>query len=202
MRFGWCLAALSLLAAGCGDDSSLPGSQNDLQPAADLSVTLDFTAVPPDLSVRRDSSVLPDLAPPADFSGVQCGNMTCAQGKVCCASLVNQMLVQSCETSCNVDMGTVPITCDGPEDCGGGGFCCIDVKVAGGNMVMTSGTACTNACKPSFDFIGLTGKTRLCHSDNDCDPNAGLFGAKCCSVQGQQVHFCALNVPMLGITCP
>jgi len=60
------------------------------------------------------------------------------------------------------DTGDVPIQCDGPEDCPGGGVCCY-------LPWEPQGATCDAACQ--------TGSAMMCHGDNSC-----FEGESCCPI--------------------
>ena len=196
--------ALALLAAGCGDDGGLAITPRDLTlpPQPDLTVV-----VPPDMTVLKDFAVPPDLTPASDFGGVLCGNMTCAPNQMCCATVENMNLVQTCQASCDGDAGMFVVACDGPEDCKGNP-CCAMVSIGGGGMMM-GGAMCTNApnaCQINLAMNAIS--TRLCHADADC---AGLTipilgsPAQCCHEASQpNTHVCAAPINFMGFNfqCP
>lgn len=86
---------------------------------------------------------------------VACGSSSCdtAKGESCClgASL-------SCKSACS----DPAVSCDGPEDCSGGAFCCLN-----------NGTfACSATCDAAQNQV------RLCHSLKDCGSDSNVCLAK------------------------
>lgn len=211
------LGALALLSPACSD-GGLGGGTNkpDMAQPADL-------AAPPDLTAPVDLTVPPDLTPPppqdmampsGDFGApgdVTCGDQTCAAPDVCCVGIANNAPTFECADSCaSSDAGmTYPLTCDGPEDCSGGQYCCVSGSAGSSGGIMTEGAQCTTPCNFNLDFSGYKLTTRLCHQNSDCTGSGmvPLFGPSdyCCHYDGQpEVHFCATTVNFQGvnIVCP
>ena len=88
-------------------------------------------------------------ATPSTPMEVFCGPMTCGAGtQQCC---IQPGVGPSCAARCDSEL---TFACDGPEDCTGGGRCCITVV---SNRV-------TLSCSPDCDHAATT----ACHSRNDC----------------------------------
>ncbi|HZS38424.1 MAG TPA: hypothetical protein VFF06_16430 [Polyangia bacterium] len=182
-----------VLAAGCG--SSNPTFTDDAGNTLDLSQNMS----------------LPDLSqPPSDLAGAfVCGSQgVCMGGTVCCVSAgAGGQPSGVCQASCG-DAG-VPVSCRGPDNCGGDP-CCVTIA----NNVPQS-VACTSAptaCPTMYTFSGSmisSGQTRLCHTNNDC--TSGLSNTQypdCCTAMmggvTQQFCFSAGLASLSGgkVTCP
>lgn len=88
---------------------------------------------------------------------IACGDTdTCTGGDVCCVTMSSI----ACRPSCEGD--EVPISCDGPEDCGGGACCW---GLTGGSTCEASADACTGV-RP----------TPACHETAHCEV---LDGTQC-----------------------
>lgn len=87
--------------------------------------------------------------------GVVCGDdVICQLPEICCGSISGSACAETCAD------GELPLTCDGPEDCNGGG-CCFGLMA--GSLCAASPTECEGAASDV-----------LCKSDGDC---ADLGGA-------------------------
>jgi hypothetical protein len=191
-------ACLLLAAAACGDTAVIQdGSTHD------LSASHDMIPPPPDMSIP-------------DSAGIQCGQMSCGAGQVCClVPTGGTMFSAMCadKAACNTDAGAA-LQCDGPEDCSSATpTCCIDLQLAfGGNFggdgggTATGGgnSQCVATCTASVtiakNFASADLHTRLCHQAADC---TGLTGKTplaptpvpfdhCCTQMGSSSpQFCA-----------
>jgi hypothetical protein len=164
---------------GCGGNDGAP----DL--SMDLSVDLTMPAAGPDLSYFHQ----------VDANGLACGAQTCSPGQTCCVTGSSGAYSFTCETGC-VD-GGLPITCQGPGNCGGNP-CCITLD----NSALTS-ISCTSAasqCAPALSGSG-SGMTRSCNYDGDC--TYGLSGnppyPDCCHLTSNNQRFC-FNKGLVGFT--
>lgn len=193
--------ALALIAAGCGgDDNAVDSGTQDLAGARDMSAS-------------SDQGVTYDLAG-VDFSGVGCGNQTCASGQQCCLTpnLDTKMVEGMCVapgTACGD--GGVPTTCDGPEDCTpAASNCCVSLAL--GNNAVSGSASCTASCPATASADnGGSLTTRLCHGPADCagyNGTAPIVGNaafdKCCTYTGLTFEFCApALLPTLSnkVTC-
>ncbi|HZS41282.1 MAG TPA: hypothetical protein VFF06_30845 [Polyangia bacterium] len=180
--------ALALVAAcaACGSDNN---SNNGNDAGNDFAVSFDLAQKLPDLAVPAD------LATPPDFSGINCGSMTCSAGNVCCAMQNGGTATYMCATSC-AD-GGIMIGCDGPDNCktGSDNLCCATITTNGGtppacNLQAVSG--CTNTCTTNVPFsCNSQGTVRLCHRGSDCASDTN--NPYCClfTYNGNNVTFCA-----------
>jgi hypothetical protein len=169
--------AFALLVAGCGSNSSMH-----------------------DMAMSIDMSIGPDMAMRVP-NGVVCGNMTCAVGQECCATVANNMVTGA---SCMATGGNCAnaFTCDGPEDCTKPtDQCCgtIDLNVGGNadaGITLAGGSSTCGACTASISLGGAV-MTRMCHSATDCMGfSTAVLGQtiafdKCCTGGGKSLQFCA-----------
>jgi hypothetical protein len=182
------IMALMMVAAACGGDNGTANDQsvpNDLAAAShDLAMSAHDLAVPPDLSTNMD------------FGGITCGTTTCSGSDVCCAMQVGMTATYMCAPSC--PDGGVIFTCDGPEDCAGGGGsnCCGDVMLTGGPTFTMCNIMAVTSCKSSCTIATPlacpeTWHVQMCHHSSECnaDPNYDT----CCmfSYNGNTVQMCA-----------
>jgi hypothetical protein len=163
-------ALILLLAAACRT-APLPGPAPG--PALDAAAPADASMRPPDLSALVDAAP-PDLVSSPDLTfivGVVCGDVRCATeaDQFCDSSDFGKSGTCRAHTSAT----NTPFACDGPEDCGQGGVCCL----------LPAGSACSG-----FGFC-VTGSIKgewMCHSQVDCGP--GFF---CCPVaSGSPYQIC------------
>jgi hypothetical protein len=83
--------------------------------------------------------------------GVVCGAMVCSSSQVCCVSYNGA----TCSSG-GCSGGSLPVRCDGPEDCGGGTpVCCGDIS---------SGTSCVASGSCASSYTGGV----VCHTSADC----------------------------------
>jgi hypothetical protein len=140
--------AFSLLLGGCSSALPAPdGGTPDLATPGATDGAVDLAAA--DAS-GADLAAGPDLA--ATNVGVPCPNTPCptGNGMVCCVSPQVQLTCQP--PPCANGDYTYP--CDGPEDCGPGLRCCLEVQ--------DSHSICAPDCGQGY---------RLCHSPSDCAAN-------------------------------
>lgn len=77
---------------------------------------------------------------------VDCGGAACTlPAEICCVGFAGA----ACSASCG--FGTLPVRCDGPEDCGAGEVCCES---------MNTGALCAAEC--------VADQEQRCHTDEDC----------------------------------
>jgi hypothetical protein len=211
MKRAWSRLFLGILIAGtvrlvaCSDD----GLGIDTDGGLDQSVQGDLAGV--------DQAVKPgqiDLAG-RDFAGTNCGSMVCGSSQTCCVvpDIDNQSVMQMCQASPSCGDGGIPVSCDGPEDCGGGApNCCVDISL-GGMMNVMGGAMCTASCPASASGGGGGGmlSTKLCHGAADCQNYVGtapVIGMapfdRCCGNPILPMKFCAPGLITLvsdQVTC-
>jgi hypothetical protein len=141
------VAALGMLVAGCGlyvDDNDGPDAteRRDARPQADA----------PPIDAPTDARIPVDIA---------CATDSCSgPDEVCCDRF---SAPDTCEPSFQACDG-LPMTCDGPEDCGVFQDCC---------LFEGQGSRCVDD-----NFCGFTGaiSNPMCHTAADCVS----FGSFCC----------------------
>jgi hypothetical protein len=152
----------------------------------------------PDTIGREDTAPAEDTAPgedaaPAPDSGP-------AEPGICCDP--------ACETRCDlgtqeccIDVGAggasscveagacetgVTAACDGPEDCDGGGICCVAGTVGlGGGTETDIAATCADSCEYAVELTGGAIQTTACHSPSDC-----AEGRSCCSASVSPASLC------------
>jgi hypothetical protein len=143
-------------------------------PVPDLSMKPpDLSQPPPDFAGVDLLGV--DLMTPADFGGTTCGAMVCSGAQVCCLS---SPTTGSCFPSSGCDGGASTFACDGPEDCPGGGQCCVYVVTTSGGS--ESGKSYCAATCPSGSYVlsaggGANETSIMCHSDSECVGYSGTI---------------------------
>lgn len=182
--------------AGCGDDTTTATNHG-----ADMSG-----------AAGADMVIGPDMSPRVP-NGVACGSATCPVGQDCCLTTANNAVTgEMCVASAASCTTGSTLACDGPEDCASASpDCCATLSLSGltpdgGTPMLNGGNAsCTGTCdfSAASDFSTIT--TRLCHVNTDCTgvKVLGALQTSCCSsamVPG--LHFCAVAVTQVGITCP
>lgn len=198
------------LLGGVGCDNEGLGGNTDQTGARDARGGADGAVIKPDLAEpgEDDMTAEPeDMAGASsdlssgggDLGGVWCGSMSCGAGSVCC--VVAAMGGLACMASC--PDGGVPITCDGPEDCGGNP-CCATIT----NLTQASVTCSAKAsdCAPSLAIQTRSGTARFCHTSADCTSGLGSSTLPdCCTgmLNGQSAQFCFSKTfaSFLGLTC-
>ena len=173
---------LLVLLTACGSSTTRPDSGSP-PPPADGSVVdsgtdpgIDSSTPVPGVDAGAADSSSPDSGPGATPDGgtpdatppmgsaagadprpgfVGCGDTSCSAPDVCCVSLSGAMC--GAADSCSGGFSAAG-TCDGPEDCdGGGSACCVHF----GMFDPMNGAFCLPDGCPSGD-------NELCHSDADC----------------------------------
>jgi hypothetical protein len=191
---------LTLLAAGCPENSPRPQTDADVQatdadlPATDVAVSGTDAIFPvldgdmPDTgSVGADADA-PDALVAAPDAGqvdagrvdaapveavVSCGSMTCeASTPVCCAEQGDAGFAERCIAEGDACEG-LRLACDGREDCPGGDACCVDFS---GGIFAATATCGDSACD-----------LQVCNDAADCP------GQLCCPPTGTSgpEGFCA-----------
>ena len=164
-----------------------------------------------------DMAVGPDIAAP-NYEGIPCGTATCKTGGACCVDPSSTPPKAACvDTPASCTTGA-SLTCDGPEDCNAGGYCCGTISFSlgdpdagtGGGLSGANAT-CTGTCAASFDQQTNSGTSRLCHVAADCKGlSINFMGfpaplSECCSITGVPVQFCftslASQFGIQGLTC-
>ena len=178
MRF----LSLAILVEGCA-----PNYLMDNQANPEAGTAIDLLMSLPDFAVSSSK-------------GVECGNMYCPIGKLCCMSGSFQSPSYSCGDTC--PDGSSSMQCDGPAQCNGNP-CCMSDSMGGNNK-----TVCTKApsdCPGNFEGNGV--KSRRCHTTADC--TAGLSNTEfntCCTFKYGGYHVCANSFFAMqshgAISCP
>ena len=187
----WILAAAVAAAAACG------GGTSGSNPPGDGSGSG---------SGVKDARPI-DAAPLQDFG---CGgNTACDTAHVCCVTPGSSIsFACTAPASCPAND---QITCDGPDECGGGTpVCCgVDVPDGTGNYpqcgVRSLSTTCTteNACQTNLgQSCSETSKVQICHVSSEChDPQ----NPECCTFSsgGASISFCidSTTASLAGATC-
>ena len=189
MRFAkLLLAALWLVAAGCGDDSSTTGGSGGTAGAGGMG-GIDAPMIDAPGGTGGTGGMTTD-GPRPDAALNDAGQFTttvtpnsvpCAAGPcttptdVCCGQLTDAGSVSvMCEAAAMCPMNApLNVACDGPEDCNGNMVCCGRGGFGGGLR-----SSCTTAGNCTG---GMAGRP-LCHNHTQC-PTAG---DSCCqlSLQG------------------
>jgi hypothetical protein len=205
-------AWLALVLVACSSTGNNNGGQ-------DLSVPADLSMAAQDLSVPRDMTAHM-VGPP---NGVACGGSTCNVGTTCCIPVSDPT-----SATCTMDggmcssTGTIPLACDGPEDCNNGQgkpACCGTVQIAGGSgdaggaMLAGGMASCTATCNVAFvpGGGGVTITSQLCHVAADCVGLSGTlpvigmtnFDSCCSSAAAGGIAFCGPSLlnGQMGVTC-
>jgi hypothetical protein len=194
-------APMGDMAAPTGDMAAPTGDMaapmGDLAaPTGDLASS-DLAVAPGDLAGARDLA-MPDLTP----APVQCGNMTCQPGQLCCVTLADGGAVtsSSCASSC-ADAG-FPVACAGPQNCSANARYCCATAVTGAGMfpncaTKSFDTMCVPTCNTALTFsCNTTQIVRVCVQGADCTTDVGA--QNCCDIAGGRG--CVSNVVRAFIT--
>jgi hypothetical protein len=145
----------------CHSDSDCPGTfpYCYVNPSCKTSLPQCQQSAPPaEAGVLVGSCNPPDAGGPPNY-GITCGGTTCTSPTDwCCMSASAGCQARSMQCTQN----TLPMECDGPEDCPVGQICCGSY-----NPEMTY---CTGQCGPTP--LANAGDGRLCHTNQDCANNA------------------------------
>lgn len=193
---------LSLVAIGCGDDTT--------------KVTTDMGAV-----AQPDMTMGPDMTMRTP-NGVVCGSATCAVGQECCVQADSSGTVtgETCQATTTACSGSA-VQCDGAEDCSTGSspYCCATITLKlpmddGGTATFGGGAAsCATSCDATVDTSNDQVHTRLCNANSDCTGETiSLMGITvpatltcCSSTNTPGLHFCGSellnNVGNFNVTC-
>ncbi|MSP59756.1 MAG: hypothetical protein EXR72_05330 [Myxococcales bacterium] len=183
------LLLLGLVASfGCGGGgTSYPAASSDFASARDLASTPDLFMAPADLASA------PDLATPVGedagggpldtkLPGVQCNNITCAKGQVCCVD--TKQMTSACVAPNACPGSSASFACEGPEDCGGNAkYCCATVKLGGMGLNCTLDSAkavCAADCPTMLAGCPTTEVFKVCHAGADCAADPG--NKNCCEL--------------------
>lgn len=161
--------------ADAGDelDAGEPIADAGAQPGEDAGVDADAGAA-------VDAGPI-DAGPTGAYTGepeegVVCGDQTCTEQEVCCASIGQS---PSCEDSCS-GATTGELACDGPEDCPAEGeVCCVT------RLIPPPATSCEEASVCDDD------DQRACNEDADCPA-----GELCCPTP-----FTTVDMGVCATTC-
>jgi hypothetical protein len=185
------LAAMSMVV-GCSSSSDSGGGATDSGASGDSPVVDTGSGSQDSAATDSGGADTTDTAPskcdPAGATAcVGCGTDACGAGKQCCGSGSTRACAAGCEAG-------VAEACDGPEDCPGGGQCCVvaDVRFSdASSATATCGSSCDveNASTGSSDIV----KAHSCRSGADCGDVADSFGVpypNCCHAKDLDVGVC------------
>jgi len=172
---------------GTGGTGGTGGSATGGDPGTGGSPALDAAPAPPDAAVvpTRDTAPLPPDAPPLPSdtaplprdaapptAGIACGALMCVVGKQACCSTGTAAACIQINGACP---GGSVIRCDGPEDCDGGGVCCL----------VTLNGAAQSFCLTAVQCAQSAGAA-ICRSGADC----ASFARNCTGVSGSTISVC------------
>jgi hypothetical protein len=111
---------------------------------------------------------------------VPCGGEDCSASEVCCFDNTTTTQVR-CDAPGACDAGQIELSCNHPDDCGGGSTCCS----AFDGVVQTM--LCQTTCAAADEFV-------MCSSAMGMGPDQAAcpMGTTCSNAQaGQGYHYCA-----------
>jgi hypothetical protein len=188
-----CVAALAILVACGGAESSALFQDASVPPGDDASSPMDDATAPDDVATQPDATPPPkDAAPPKDAGnpyvdpGIACGNAECDPSKnLCCGSVTSYYPTYTYAFACEaltdlVPCATgVPVYCDDDHDCASG-VCCGDLDGQNHFAKVSCKATCTGVVWPYAQVHFCDPKSPKCDTNQTCTASPSFPGYFVC----------------------